>query len=248
MSTNFSQPDETSPVTRRELLISRVIDARASSAEYAELSEIARLDPSVWTELAQAQAIESQLRSAGMSALDCALASHQVLGAERADVIASIGGQQAQGETGQAERNRRTGAGDGGSRTRWAGLGWGIAAVLALGMTAQMLGIRRGDGLTGTAGLGPTAATFTTPEAGLDAYLTLGKASGKVVGEMPQKYVIQSEPSQLPDGGFEVLYVRQFIERAVVKDTYRLGTDELGRTILVPTAAPSAPKPEGAPL
>ncbi|MBL0869820.1 MAG: hypothetical protein IBJ18_04510 [Phycisphaerales bacterium] len=242
MNTSISQPDDASPVSRRELLISRVIDARATSAEYAELSEIARLDPTVWNELAQTQAIEAQMRSAGLNALDRAMASHQVLGAgEQKDVIGSIGGSN-DGSIGSGP-----GMGSGG-RTRWAGLGWGIAAVLALGMTAQMLGIRRGDGLSGTAGLGPTAATFTTPEAGLDAYLTLGKASGKVVGEMPQRYVIQSEPSQLPDGGLEVLYLRQFIERAVVKDTYRLGTDELGRTILVPTATPTAPKPEGAPL
>lgn len=247
MSTNFSQPDETSTVTRRELLISRVIDARAGAAEYAELSEIARVDPTVWTELADAQAIESKLRNAGLGVLDQVLASHQVLGAERSDVIGSIGNDQPHGDLGQGGRDRRAGGGDGGGRTRWAGLGWGIAAVLALGMTAQMLGIRRGDGLSGTAGLGPTAATFTTPEAGLDAYLTLGKASGKVVGEMPQKYVIQSEPSQLPDGGLEVLYLRQFIERAVVKDTYRLGTDELGRTILVPTVTPTA-QPECAPF
>lgn len=230
----MAQPDDTSPVSRRELLISRVIDAQAGAAEYAELSEIARQDPTVWGELAEAQSIEARLRSAGLGALDRAMASHQVLGAKSEDVIANIG-------AGDSVRGA-------GGRTRWAGLGWGIAAVLALGMTAQMLGIRRGDGLVGTAGLGPTAATFTTPEAGLDAYLTLGKASGKVVGEMPQKYVIQSEPSQLPDGGIEVLYLRQFIERAVVKDTYRLGTDELGRTILVPTAAPTAPKPEGAPF
>jgi hypothetical protein len=230
----MAQPDDTSPVSRRELLISRVIDAQAGAADYAELSEIARQDPTVWGELAEAQSIEARLRSACLGALDRAMASHQVLGAKSEDVIANIG-------AGDSVRGA-------GGRTRWAGLGWGIAAVLALGVTAQMLGIRRGDGLVGTAGLGPTAATFTTPEAGLDAYLTLGKASGKVVGEMPQKYVIQSEPSQLPDGGIEVLYLRQFIERAVVKDTYRLGTDELGRTILVPTAAPTAPKPEGAPF
>ena len=60
-----------------------------------------------------------------------------------------------------------------------------------------------------------------------------------MVGQSPDFIVLESTP--LADGGgYEVVYLRQLIERREVRDLYRLGTDELGNTVRVPVEAGKA--------
>lgn len=228
MITNATNPDAPlNPAERRELLISRMVDGQATAADWAVLSQFAAADAGIFGEIAESQKINRLLREAACEALG------PVARVEITSLPAVAGTIMPGSAPTSARRLRRS-----------AFLGWGIAACLALALGSQMLGTRGVPiGPGNTAGLVP--ATYASPDDALNSYLELGKLTGKVVGEMPNRYVIKSQP--LPasadgsDPGTEVLYVRQLIERAVVKDLYRLGTDELGRTILVP--APGAPSP-----
>lgn len=70
------------------------------------------------------------------------------------------------------------------------------------------------------------------------AYLQKGRESGEVVGEIPNKLLVDSKPA-LSGNGVEVIYVRQVMERAIVPDLYEFaGRDEAGRPTLVRYAHP----------
>jgi len=117
-------------------------------------------------------------------------------------------------------------------------LGWAVAAMLALALVSQMVANRGGSGIQ-QASLVPTGASYKTPDDAMDAYLKLGRDAGQVVGELPQRYVLETRPAA--DGkGYEVLYVRQVLERTRVDDMYKVGADETGRPVLVP-CSPALP-------
>jgi hypothetical protein len=216
----------------RERLISRLIDGVAGDTDWAELGRIAATDTSIFTEIVRTRRAENLLQSHAQTWM---LAADRVqLPLESPDAIRFIAKAQADAvSTPRSARPRRSGL-----------LGWGIAACLALALGAEFMGLRpREQGApTNASGLSPAPA-FASSEQALNAYLELGKQQGKVLGEMPQKFVIQSQPAPGDDAALEVVYLRQFIERAVVKDLFKLGTDELGRTILIPAAPPAAPIP-----
>lgn len=98
--------------------------------------------------------------------------------------------------------------------------GWAAAALVGLALL-----VRPGASLQEqTAGISiPSSASEA-----LARYLDLGKKEGAVLGEVPQKYLVNTIPVE-DGGGYEVIFVRQIIERAVVPELYRFGTDELGR-------------------
>jgi hypothetical protein len=83
---------------------------------------------------------------------------------------------------------------------------------------------------------GPLAANLfrlNSPEDALQAYKTLGGREGTVLGEMPDRVMVQSSP--LSEGqGFEVIYIRQIIERRHIPDLYRAAVDEGGNAVLTP--------------
>lgn len=207
--------------TPRDVLITRVIDARATPADWLSLRDLAQRDGAVWNELASAQRDAAALGFA----MDDRLAV-----AERVDV--------------PAVALRGAGVDESWAR-RIPRLGWGIAALLALALVSQMVS-NRGSAGTQQAGLGPTGASFKTPDDAMDAYLKIGRDSGQVVGELPQRYVLETRPAA--DGkGYEVLYVRQVLERRRVDDMYKVGADETGRPVLVP-CSPALPATAGNPL
>jgi hypothetical protein len=78
---------------------------------------------------------------------------------------------------------------------------------------------------------GTTQAGLTSMQA-LQEYLDKGQSTGKVLGELPEKVLVQARPMTDDSGksidGYEVVYVRQILERTVVKDLYRFGKDEAG--------------------
>ena len=70
------------------------------------------------------------------------------------------------------------------------------------------------------------------PDQAFDQYLSSGQSLGRVVGEMPERIVIETRP--MPNGTIEVLYLRQIIERQVIDHAYREVRDEAGNVIPVP--------------
>lgn len=77
------------------------------------------------------------------------------------------------------------------------------------------------------------AGTGTTSSHALREYLRKGSEEGTVLGEMPRKILMQAQPAS--DGnGYEIVYIRQILERTRVNDIYRFSQDEAGRATPVP--------------
>lgn len=82
-------------------------------------------------------------------------------------------------------------------------------------------------------------AAFMNPNDALRAYLEMGQKSGAVVGELPGKPVLEKRVLE-NGGGFEVIFVRQIIERSRVPAMYEFDqSNEFGG--IVPTPVRSAP-------
>ena len=73
------------------------------------------------------------------------------------------------------------------------------------------------------------------------AYLQKGRQEEMVIGEVPEKILIDSR--SMPSGeGYELLYLRQILERAIVPDLYQFtAQDALGRPTLVRFEQPVGP-------
>jgi hypothetical protein len=108
----------------------------------------------------------------------------------------------------------------------WAG--WAVAAVLfvvlaTIMQTAQPItpGAGGGSGINpagiNTAGIVPVSSA----QEALDAYINLGRQEERVIEELPRRVLIETRP--LPTGeGFEVIYIRQLVERARVPELYKV--------------------------
>ena len=117
---------------------------------------------------------------------------------------------------------------DGGVR-RWqlgAWAGWSMAALITLvwlvGRTPPMNEVETGA----------TPTVYPTAADAFNAYLRQGKVEELVIEELPTRVLLDSRP--LPDGGHELLYLRQIVERAIVPDMYEVrGSDDAGQPTLV---------------
>lgn len=89
------------------------------------------------------------------------------------------------------------------------------------------------DPVAVTAGWGP----IKTSDDAVKAYLDVGRESGRVVGEMPQQILLTATPSKT-QGKVELVYIRQFVERATVDDVVGIGADEAGRLVPGPIETP----------
>ena len=112
-------------------------------------------------------------------------------------------------------------------RTAAAWVGWAAAAALALGVYTGRIEPGRADGAR-QAGLFPIGS----PEDALQLSMDKGQEAGSVIGEVPERLLLSTEPA--PDGGFSVVYLRQIIERQRVEDIYRFGRNEAGDAVPVP--------------
>ena len=192
----------------RDVLISRMIDAEASPEDWAMFKAIAAREPGVWAELADAQQDRAELAESlarAVAIADAVEAPVECVMGERVSARA---------------------------RVAFAWTGWGVAALLAFGaVVGPSLGVRN-PFETGvhSASLGPDVFRIASPEDAVKVYLDKGQESGDVLGELPDRLLVRSTPS---GDGYEVIYVRQFIERTVVRDMYSLGVDELGRPVPV---------------
>lgn len=225
------------PHLDRDLLISRLIDGRAVAADWSAFRDLVGSDPALWSDLLtsrradEALVREVALVASGATAvrLDppplAPLPPEQVVVTRRA----REGGRPADGDRGIPLR-------------RAAALGWSVAAVLALGLGTQVFSPRGPVGDPAAppvqgAGLGASGPAYAGAEQAFRAFMDLGRQEGRVVGELPASYVLESRPA--PDGRYEVLYVRQIIERRLVDSVVGTARDEQGRPVLVPMSPPT---------
>lgn len=210
------RPDPSTP-DGRDLLISRIIDAQAGADDWQAFRAAADRDAGIWRDLAEAQR-QHELMCEGLRAASAC--------ADRVDLPEFI--------TDGAPLQRRL---DG--LARWGG--WAAAAALVLVWATGAPVLRQPAGTqlpsTQTAGLltaGPSLQD-ATPDQAMDRYLNAGRHAGFVVGEMPERLIIETTPR--PDGSVEVVYLRQIIERRVTDRVYREVRDDAGR--LIPVAIPA---------
>jgi hypothetical protein len=112
-----------------------------------------------------------------------------------------------------------------GGFSRWGG--WAAAAALALAwMAGSRVGPQRND-LFAPGGQTQTAGVLSAADA-LKAYLTKGRDEGLVLGEMPAKVMLDAVPVGLGEGGADVYYIRQIVERVRVEELFRTSNDESG--------------------
>lgn len=190
----------------KDILIGRVVDQEATDADWRALHEQAEQDPSIWRELAQAQRDHAELGAELEGALACA------------DTV-EIPGHEHYSRS-LTERIRVV--------TTWSG--WVAAAVMLLAWTGVLgpapqesseTGAQRGEFVPIPAG---------KPEAALDYYLDEGRKMGSVVGEVPERVVLDVVLDGDGAGhGATVIYLRQIVERCDVDKFYTYGVDELGR-------------------
>lgn len=236
MTRHNSNAEETAAIDqalRRDVLISQIIDAEGDGSAWAQFAEIAATDATAWRELALAQRDHAALSGAVARELDVAddtelpAPSHGVIGSGSFSYRLS----------------------------RWGG--WAAAAAVALTwLGVQFAAIQdahRREMAAGTpvsnagnpnmASILPVGAYhLDSPQDAISAYKQLGQQSGTVLGELPDRVIVESRP--LAGGrGYEVVYLRQFMERAQVAELYQVSRDDSGQQrMLLPVAQPSVKK------
>jgi len=201
------------PASDRDALISRVVDGCASAEDWNTFRAMAADDQSIWSELAVAQRQYEALGEMMHHASAVADSVELPGGAVRHD----------------HHQNRLDFV------SRWGG--WAAAAAILIvwiaGMNTPGAGLTDSGGMTaGLLPMGTKALNSATPEEAMDQYMTAGFQAGRVVGEVPNPIVIETRP--MPDGTYEVLYLRQILERKVLSEVYRETNDEFGNSIAVP--------------
>ncbi len=202
---------------RDELLISLAVDGRATAGDWEELASSAGADPDLWRRLG-----ETLRDQAGFArAINSSVAV-----ADTVDPPIDYAPEPAALDDAEAGGGRRI--------LPW--IGWAVAASLTITWALDWGESRSagGDGLK----------TQVVPAAAVDllqAYLKKGRQEEMVIGEVPEKILIDSR--SMPSGeGYELLYLRQILERAIVPDLYQFAAqDELGRPTLVRFEQPAGP-------
>lgn len=101
---------------------------------------------------------------------------------------------------------------------RWSALGWAVAAILAIAWSLQAFLPRPADTRANVAGIAPG---FSSSDAAFDAYLAKAREEGVLSGDVAPPTLLRSR--ELGDGrGFEVVIIRQVIERRVSPEMYRV--------------------------
>lgn len=214
----------TEPTTgqRNDILISRAIDGDATAVEWDELTALAGRNPAVWRTLAMSLREHHALTravNAGVAVADViempaaaapglAASTIEPRSARQSAVLARIGG--------------------------WSG--WAVAAIFTIAWVAGILSLVQNQSVApNTAGPVLSTAQLGGSNASelLDAYLDRGRQEQSVIAELPERVLLETRP--LESGkGYELLYLRQILERTVVPDLYEFHSqDEMGRPTLV---------------
>jgi len=201
----------------KELLVSRVIEPDATSAQWDELTAAAEADPDLWQRTVQTLRDKQAISRAVNASVAIAehVSSRQVRQPVRnVDVDRSPLGRP--------------------QLSRWSG--WAVAALVALAWVSGLSNF--GSNGTNTAGLG--SSTLTAAEL-LKNYVTQGRREGLVFDEVPEKILVQTRPSPTGDG-VEIIFIRQILERTTLPGLYQYqGEDESGRPTLVRYQANAKP-------
>jgi hypothetical protein len=228
MNTNMNNPNPIDSgsavdpaIMERDVLISRIIDGEGSGPAWERFAAIAGSDASAWRELAVAQRQHSHL---------VATVRREIAIANEIELPA----------TGAARGRSRSTVHAARAAKKWTG--WAVAAVITLMWGGAMLtniGSPGSPNKTNIAGISGSWRPETTQDA-INAYLEVGQKTGNVIGEVPNRVMIESRPN--PNGnGVEVVYIRQFMERAVVPHLYRTGSDESGYPTVLPASEQTKP-------
>ncbi len=212
-SNNISTP---SPDEQIDLLISRIADGEATTQDWSAFSALAEKSPAAWRHLAQAQRDHQSLSLAVGVALHAA---------DRVDLPSR--------HAADSFLHRERGISPS-HRIRQYG-GWAVAAAVALawigvngGQFTLPAGKSRG---TETANIIPAGYfKVDSSDDALQLYRDKGKSDGRFIAEVP--VLLESSPA-VTGKGYEVVYVRQFVERARVDNLLRFAQDETGKLIPV---------------
>lgn len=205
MAASQEQPD-------RDLLISRVVDGTARDADWTALDALASGDQGVWRELAMAQRQQACL----MRAVEESIAPASLI--ELPDEAPALH---------FPSRQQAWWIG------RWAG--WVAAAVLGvawvssghLGGTQPSILTKPNEAGVGTGVVDAGSRLVKNAADALSAYFDKGAEEKRVLGEMPTKLLLRTNPAA-NGKGYEVYFVRQIVERVEVPDLRMLSTDEFG--------------------
>lgn len=207
-------PDNIDLATRDrvDMLVSRIADAEAASDDWAAFNELAERHPWAWRELAQSQRDHAAM---------CVAVGVAIQSAD--SVFLPV---------------RARGASSIDSRPKFAmWAGWAVAACMGIAFFGGLRAPAPGTIPTNTAGV--NLANWT-PNDYVKGYVESGEKSGLVLGEVPHRLLIETRPLQQGEG-FEVVYVRQFVERAKVSDLLQFATDETGRAVPIRQVMPEIP-------
>lgn len=115
---------------------------------------------------------------------------------------------------------------------RWSGMGWAVAAMLAIAWIMQAFVPRTAQPQASVAGIAPA---FASSEQAFDAYVAKAREEGVLSGEVAPPTLLRSR--ELGDGrGFEVVIIRQVVERRVSPEIYRIapaGESGARRTLII---------------
>jgi hypothetical protein len=226
-----------------ELLLSRIVDGEASSIEWNRLKELARTNSDLWRDIAEAQRehlvivryVDQSMRTADRVEAPVGNRRHErdPHGAGVGDAF-DIGTRRA--TTGFA------------SRASWSG--WSVAALIAIAAAFQWFvpatpqAPNNSMGTIGNSGpdqhqAGVNVLPVRSSQQALRDYIDLGRESGDVIAELPTKVLVETRPS--PTGeGYELLYLRQILERTHVPSLYEFeGQSEAGQATLTRLAEPT---------
>lgn len=213
---NIRQADEgNDPLVRGELLLSRLVDGEASERDWEDFRTIAgRGAGGLWRALAEAQRDQAVLSAAVAESL-------------RASERVGLPG----------ERRRGHGGGVIARITPMAG--WAAAACVAviwgIGLFAPRAASNAGAPADALAGKAPANIRLVSSDDAWSEYVRRGQEDGVVVGEIPERVVVATV--RRDDGrGYDVIYLRQALERRTVTDVYRVGQEESGAPVLVPAS------------
>lgn len=190
----------------RDILLTRVLDGHASPEDWAAFRVMAAKEPAVWADLADVQQDRAELEIALAQATQVA---------DHIDAPVDI----VTGEGLTARLNRAV-----------AWVGWIAAATLAITTITVHRVQHTTDASPSTQQAG--LLSVSSPQEALNMYFNKGKETGTVLGEVPDRVLLQTIPSS--DGqGYELIYLRQIVEKTHANELYQLATDEAGRSVPV---------------
>lgn len=195
-----------------DLALSRFVDGLAASDDVSLIDSEEAARPGVWRQVAQAQRLNASLNTELIPML--ARAANVIIPAA-APIVIPVNGRDSDSASHRFSRRTKLAA-------AWGG--WAAAAAVALSTLAPVATPSN----TATLERGSVAsAPILSAAETLSDYLSKGKTDGTVIGELPRKVLV--ETTERADGaGFDVIYLRQIMERARVDDLYRFSSDELG--------------------